>query len=161
MTTPDDHTSEEPQEERGAPGSRDTGSDKPSGGPTDRPSGTYGGDESVPDHSDEGGKPDFQTGTTNEPPDDAKPAVPPYEGRKEAADVGDDSTAAAGARTGGATRPTTDPDYKSPPPGETAGGETASPAQEQPASQTSEANRDDDAVGPAHTSGTGRAEDKR
>ena len=34
--TPD----EEPQEERGAPGSRDTGSDGPGGGPADRPSGS-------------------------------------------------------------------------------------------------------------------------
>jgi len=125
-----------------------------------RPSGTYEGDESVPEH-DDGGKPDFETGMTNRPPGDTKPAVPPYEGRIETADVGDDSTEAAGARTGGATRPTTDPDYKSPPRGETAGGATASSAQEQPASQTSETNRDDDAVGPAHTPGTGRAEDKR
>ncbi len=31
---------EEPQEERGAMGSRDTGSDKPSGGPADKPAGT-------------------------------------------------------------------------------------------------------------------------
>jgi hypothetical protein len=31
---------EEPQEERGPPGSRDTGSDEPSGGPVDRPAGT-------------------------------------------------------------------------------------------------------------------------
>jgi hypothetical protein len=31
---------EEPQEERGAPGSRDTGADEPSGGPVDRPAGT-------------------------------------------------------------------------------------------------------------------------
>lgn len=30
----------EPQDERGAPGSRDTGSDEPGGGPVDRPSGT-------------------------------------------------------------------------------------------------------------------------
>ena len=30
---------EEPQDERGAPGSRDTGSDEPSGGPADRPAG--------------------------------------------------------------------------------------------------------------------------
>ena len=29
----------EPQSERGAPGSRDTGSDEPGGGPVDRPSG--------------------------------------------------------------------------------------------------------------------------
>ena len=37
------HLEEEPQEARGAPGSRDTGSDEPSGGPVDRPSG--GSDE--------------------------------------------------------------------------------------------------------------------
>jgi hypothetical protein len=162
MTTPGENVREEPQEERGAPGSRDTGSDQPSGGPTDRPSGTYEGDESVPEHGAEGGKPEFQTGTTNEPPGDAKPAVPPYEGRKESADVGDDSAEAVGARTGGATRPTADADYKSPAPGESPGGATASPAQERPASQTTEADRDDDQVdAPAHTPGTGRAEDKR
>ena len=38
-------------------GSRDTGSDEPSGGPVDRPSGTYKGDESVPAY-DDGGKPE-------------------------------------------------------------------------------------------------------
>jgi hypothetical protein len=106
-TSGDQHLTEEPQEERGAPGSRDTGSDQPSAGPADRPSGTYKGDESVPSY-DDGGKPDFETATTNRPPGDAKPAVPPYEGRKEAADVGDDSAEEAGARTRGATRPTTD-----------------------------------------------------
>jgi hypothetical protein len=31
------HLQEEPQEARGAPGSRDTGSDEPGGGPVDRP----------------------------------------------------------------------------------------------------------------------------
>ena len=62
-------------------GSRGTGSDQPSGGPADRPSGAYRGDESVPAH-DDGGKPDFETGFTNDPPKDVKPAVPPYEGRQ-------------------------------------------------------------------------------
>jgi hypothetical protein len=38
--SPGRHLEEEPQEERGAPGSRDTGSDEPSGGPVDRPAGT-------------------------------------------------------------------------------------------------------------------------
>jgi hypothetical protein len=38
-TEPAAHLREEPQEERGAPGSRDTGSDEPSGGPVDRPTG--------------------------------------------------------------------------------------------------------------------------
>lgn len=57
MSTPGEHLSEEPQAERGAPGSRDTGSDEPSAGPTDRPSGSYRGDETVPAH-DETGEPD-------------------------------------------------------------------------------------------------------
>ena len=38
--TPGEHLGEEPQQERGPAGSRDTGSDKPSGGPVDRPAGT-------------------------------------------------------------------------------------------------------------------------
>jgi hypothetical protein len=38
--TPGHHLDEEPQEERGPLGSRDTGSDEPSAGPADRPSGT-------------------------------------------------------------------------------------------------------------------------
>ena len=67
----------------------------------------------------------------------------------------------AGARTAGATAPTTDPDYKSPAPEDTPGGATTSPAQEQPASGGSETDRDDDMVGPAHTPGTGRGEQKR
>jgi hypothetical protein len=161
MTKPGENVREEPQDERGAPGSRDTGSDQPAGGPTDRPSGEYEGDEAVPSY-DDAGKPEFEAGTTKEPPGDTERVVPPYEDRQRAAQPADDSTEAAGARTGGATRPTADPDYKSPPPGETSGGTTASPAQEQPASQTQESDRDDDAVdAPAHTPGTGRAEDKR
>ncbi len=39
-TTPGEHLDEEPQDERGAPGSRDTGSDEPGGGPVDRPEGS-------------------------------------------------------------------------------------------------------------------------
>jgi hypothetical protein len=53
MSTPGGQPSEEPQEERGAPGSRDTGVDEAAGGPADRPSGTYRGDESVPAHHEE------------------------------------------------------------------------------------------------------------
>ena len=37
---PGAHLEEEPQSERGEPGSRDTGSDEPAGGPVDRPAGT-------------------------------------------------------------------------------------------------------------------------
>lgn len=36
---------EEPQEERGAPGSRDIGSDEPAAGPSDRPVGTSDEDD--------------------------------------------------------------------------------------------------------------------
>jgi hypothetical protein len=38
-TEPAAHLREEPQAERGAPGSRDTGSDEPGGGAVDRPAG--------------------------------------------------------------------------------------------------------------------------
>jgi hypothetical protein len=42
-TEPASHLQEEPQSERGAPGSRDAGSPEPGGGPVDRPAG--GSDE--------------------------------------------------------------------------------------------------------------------
>jgi hypothetical protein len=42
--TPGQHLEEEPQEERGPVGSRDTGSDEPSGGPVDRPAGVADAD---------------------------------------------------------------------------------------------------------------------
>jgi hypothetical protein len=153
--------SAEPQEERGAPGSRDTGSDQPSGGPTDRPSGKVEGDESVPAH-DEAGKP-RQTGgdKTESPPSDAKPAVPPYEGRQTEAKPDGGGGGDSPERTGGAVKPVTDPQYKDSSPSHTAGGATASPADEQPAAQMPESDRGDDRVGPSHTAGTGRGEDKR
>jgi hypothetical protein len=50
-TEPVTHLQEEPQSERGAPGSRDTGSDEPGGGPVDRAAGT----------------PDAETDTTVDP----------------------------------------------------------------------------------------------
>ena len=37
---PGEHLEPEPQDERGAPGSRDTGSNEPAGGPAQRPAGT-------------------------------------------------------------------------------------------------------------------------
>jgi hypothetical protein len=140
-------------------GKRGTGSDEPSGGPADRPSGAYKGDESVPQHG-EAEKPDFEHGFTNEPPRDVESAIPPYEGRQTTAKP-DDGGDGGGERTAGAVKPVTDADYKSPAPGDSAGGATASPSDEQPASQMPETDQDDDAVGPAHAGGTGRAEDKR
>ncbi len=54
----------EPQAERGAPGSRDTGSDQPAGGPVDRPVGEADPGDSTsidpPDTSDDA--PDLQRG---------------------------------------------------------------------------------------------------
>ncbi|KUI24459.1 hypothetical protein AU195_01315 [Mycobacterium sp. IS-1496] len=159
MSTSNEHLSEESQEQRGAPGSRDTGSDTPSGGPADRPSGTLRGDETVPAYAEEG-RPG-QTGgeKTEAAPSDAKPAVPPYEGRQETAKP-DTGTDGGDARTGGAVKPGTDTEYKDPSPHATPGGATSSPADEQPAAGMPESDRDDDAVGPAHSTGTGRGEDK-
>lgn len=165
MSTSESQLSPEPQDERGAPGSRDTGSDEPSAGPTNRPSGKIEGDESVPAHDESGAPPQTggeQTGggRTEAPPSDAKPAVPPYEGRQTEAKP-ESGAGDSAERTGGAVKPVTDPDYKSPAPRDTPGGATGSPADEQPAAQMPESDRGDDMVGPSHTAGTGRAEDKR
>ena len=62
---PGEHLEQEPQEERGPEGSRDTGSDEPSGGPVDRPKGTSDeeSDTSVKaDDAEEPGAPDLQSG---------------------------------------------------------------------------------------------------
>lgn len=63
--TPGAHLEEEPQAERGPQGSRDTGSDEPSGGPAERTSG--GADEKSdtsvqPQKSRDPDAPDLQTG---------------------------------------------------------------------------------------------------
>ena len=63
-STPGEHHEEEPQDARGAPGSRDTGSDEPGGGPVDRPAG--GSDEesdtSVNPQGADDASPDLPTG---------------------------------------------------------------------------------------------------
>lgn len=87
--------------------------------------------------------------------------VPPYEGRKESADVaGKEESTKGGAKTAGATSPTEDDDMKAAGPADTPGGEHAAPADEQPASQMPETDLNDDRIGPAHTEGTQRAEDQ-
>lgn len=69
-------------------------------------------------------------------PDTEGRAVPPYEGRREAADVdGADEAVQDGAYVGGATGPVADDRMKAPDPAETEGGATTSPADEQPAGQ--------------------------
>ncbi len=63
--TPGEHLDEEPQEERGPTGSRDTGSDEPGGGPVDRPAGTSDdeSDTSVqPQGAQDPESPDLQSG---------------------------------------------------------------------------------------------------
>ena len=62
--TPGENLEEEPQEERGAEGSRDTGSDEPGGGPVDRPAGTAEEDDTKvdPDEPIEPESPDLQSG---------------------------------------------------------------------------------------------------
>jgi hypothetical protein len=160
MNTPGEHLSEEPQQERGEPGSRDTGSDQPSGGPADRPSETYRGDETVPEHDEHGKAGDVGADKTEHSPTDTEPAAPPYEGRQTSAKPEGDQAEGEGARAGGGVKPVTDSDYKGPSPQQTPGGTTASPAAEEPASQASETEREDDRVGPAHTSGVGKGEEK-
>ncbi|GAA3707673.1 hypothetical protein [Streptomyces tremellae] len=54
---PGAHTEEEPQSVRGAKGSRDTGSDKPSAGPSNRPAENARGDRADIDTSVEPQKP--------------------------------------------------------------------------------------------------------
>lgn len=63
--TPGEQLDEEPQEERGPMGSRDTGSDEPGGGPVDRPAGTADGDEDTgidPQKTEHPESPDLQSG---------------------------------------------------------------------------------------------------
>ena len=87
--------------------------------------------------------------------------IPPYEGRRESADIAEEEKSTRdGARVGGATGPTADAEPKAPDPARTPRGATGSPADEQPASESPETDLDDDLTGPAHEPGVGRAEDK-
>jgi hypothetical protein len=148
--TPGNQLSEEPQSERGEIGSRDTGSDQPSGGPVDRPEGDVQGAEEVPSH---GGSGEDQSGGAGDlPPQAAEPAVPPYEGRQTEAKPSGESGAEGGVK------PIASSVGKAPAPESTPGGATATPADEQPAGEQPETDLDDDRVGPAHTAGTVRGE---
>ena len=63
--TPGGNLEEEPQEERGPEGSRDTGSDEPGGGPVDRPAGTADEDDDTsvdPEEPIDPESPDLQSG---------------------------------------------------------------------------------------------------
>lgn len=97
----------------------------------------------------------------NEDPDTGGKAVPPYEGRQKSADVDDaGESTEGGARTGGATGPVEDDGSGADDPAGTERGKHASPADEQPAADSSETDTDPDITGPSHEPGTGRAEDQ-
>ncbi|SUA45651.1 Uncharacterised protein [Nocardia africana] len=154
-----EHLSEEPQSQRGAKGSRDTGANTPGGGSADRPAGTFDHEEVVSARDQNQSEDDIAT-TGTLPPGDAEPAVPPYEGRRTSAEVTGTPGGDSGARTAGATHPVTDPNFKSPAPGETAGGTTASPAEEQSASHAPETESSAEAAEEGHHGGVRRGEDQ-
>ena len=98
------------------------------------------------------------TGGSN--PDTGGRAMPPYEGRRESADVGDQSESVKeGAKVAGATGPVLDDEPKAPDPADTARGPHASPADEQPAQDMEENETIDKGFGPDHVSGVQRGED--
>jgi hypothetical protein len=155
MTSQNDQQSQNPRLEHFddpelGSGARDSGPDTPEEGRADRPVGTVD-EDSNPPMSDPTAS-DTYGGTGELPPQDTGSAIPPYAGRQQGAAVD-----AAGS---GATGPVTDSDFKSASPSSTPGGRSQSPAQEQPASEMPETDRDDDRVGPAHVPGTGRGESK-
>jgi hypothetical protein len=136
MSNPGEQLTEESQAERGGPGSRDTGSDRPSAGPAGRDSGTLDDQRETPDAED----PSIYGGTGELPPQDAKPFLPPYEGR---------SQTQTNPRSGA---------------GESAGfstGTSGGAAGQQSTPKASATESDDGVEAPADTAGTGSAEDKR
>jgi hypothetical protein len=89
-------------------------------------------------------------------------AVPPYEGRRETADVDSDQEQLHrdGANVGAATGPVeTDDEMKAPEPADTPRGAVASPAEEQAAAGTPNGDPGPASTGPAHYAGTTRGED--
>jgi hypothetical protein len=87
-------------------------------------------------------------------------AVPPYEGRRESADVdGEEKLRRDGANVGAATGPVESDEQKAPEPADTPRGSVASPADEQPAAESGGPDPGEASVGPAHHPGTTRGED--
>ncbi|WP_329138804.1 hypothetical protein OG552_31705 [Streptomyces sp. NBC_01476] len=89
-------------------------------------------------------------------------AVPPYEGRRQAASASgrEEMPARGGAKTGGATGPVEDEEMKAADPESTPGGATESPADEKTARRRKRSRSDDEGTGPAHQRGAPRAEDQ-
>jgi hypothetical protein len=104
---------------------------------------------------------EVNTGGTPEADPGDRP-VPPYEGRKESADVDTDESATQrdGVDVGGAERPRETSGMRAEEPEETERGRVASPADEQPAAAMPEDEPDpEQGVGPAHQAGELRGED--
>jgi len=86
--------------------------------------------------------------------------LPPYEGRRQSADVaGEERMRREGATTAGATGPVESARTKAADPADTPRGAVASPADEQPAGQTPGDEPGEASIGPAHHPGTTRGED--
>jgi len=102
------------------------------------------------------------TPDSNSPQDQDQRAIPPYDGRRTSADVDPDPDEAVrdGARVGGATGPVEGDPEQAPQSAPTAGTGGVSPADEQPAESTPEGDFSDPGVGPAHTTGTRKGEDR-
>ena len=96
----------------------------------------------------------------NEDPDMTGKTVPPYEGRRESADVDQEGSVKGGAKVGGATGPVEDDQMKAAVPEETERGRVASPADEQPAEESPTTDTQIDMTGPAHVPGEPRGEDQ-
>ncbi len=86
-------------------------------------------------------------------------AVPPYEGRRESADVDESGSHRDGANVGGATGPVVDDKMKAPSPSDTEGGRSASPGGEPPKTEDDADYEADPGVGPAHVAGTPKGEE--
>lgn len=127
---PGEHLGEEPQSERGAPGSRDTGADDPSAG-EHRREGAFE-DESTISSGEPGWQASPDAGGHGSSSDEA--AVPPYDDRQREAKSAEHMRARAG-----------DPDGS---------GEAQRSGVEHEQPSTS-----DEGVGPAHQAGTRRGED--
>jgi hypothetical protein len=138
-------------------GSRDTGSDLPSGGSADRPSGTYEGDESVPQHG-EPGQPDFET--VLQPKSRGMSSLR-YRLTRDARQWRTRVRPATRQTPGRLGQPHRPPTLTTSPARTTHRvGRRHRRRKSNPAPGGSETDRDGDMVGPAHTPGTGRGEQK-
>lgn len=95
-----------------------------------------------------------------EPDSEHDAPTPPYEGRKESADVAPvEEGEQDGVGVGGARRPTeARPDLRQEDPQQSTRGAVASPADEQPAAESGGDEPAEAATGPAHQAGTPRGE---